>query len=225
MRNLKSTHVWFPLVDRLKSEGHDVEMIFFNDVPTGESATTRPRPTSWCDMLTVGFFGANVREAMMLGKPVICYLRPEWLESMRREVPGYVDEIPVVSATPETAYDDARDLMEIPNGAVSSANRDASSPSNGILPTRAPGASTPSTATCWSRGDRRPEARRREGGARAPCRRRLGSAIRVDQRRGPRRLEAAFSPTPRPEHDAWFDPSGSTRHSGSSRSGRRRTGA
>ena len=39
------------------------------------------------DMLTYGFFGANVREALMLGKPAVCYLRPEWLETMRRE--GY----------------------------------------------------------------------------------------------------------------------------------------
>jgi glycosyltransferase involved in cell wall biosynthesis len=50
----------------------------------------------------------------MLGKPVICYLRPEWLESMRREIPEYVDEIPVVSATPETAYETLRDLVESP---------------------------------------------------------------------------------------------------------------
>ena len=57
------------------------------------------------DMLTYGFFGASVREAMMLGKPVVCYLRPEWLEQMRAEIPDYVDELPVVSATPETVRD------------------------------------------------------------------------------------------------------------------------
>jgi glycosyltransferase involved in cell wall biosynthesis len=51
-------------------------------------------------MLTYGFFGANVREAMMMGKPCVCYLRQEWLETMRREVPEYVEELPVISATP-----------------------------------------------------------------------------------------------------------------------------
>jgi glycosyltransferase involved in cell wall biosynthesis len=55
-----------------------------------------------CDMLTFGFYGANVREGLMLGKPVICYLRPEWLESIRREQPDFVAELPVVSATPDT---------------------------------------------------------------------------------------------------------------------------
>ena len=65
-------------------------------------------------MLTYGFFGATAREAMMLGKPVVCYLRPEWLESMRAEIPDYVDELPVVSATPETVRDVLIDLIEHP---------------------------------------------------------------------------------------------------------------
>jgi glycosyltransferase involved in cell wall biosynthesis len=101
-------------VDRLKSEGHDVEMIFFNDVPNKAVRYYQAQADVVVDMLTVGFFGANVREALMLGKPVICYLRPEWLESMRREIPEYVDEIPVVSATPETAYETLRDLVDSP---------------------------------------------------------------------------------------------------------------
>src|SRR6185295_13885515 len=31
MQNIKSTHIYIPTIERLKSEGHDVEMIFFND--------------------------------------------------------------------------------------------------------------------------------------------------------------------------------------------------
>ena len=65
-------------------------------------------------MLTYGFFGATAREAMMLGKPVVCYLRPEWLESMRAEIPDYVDELPVVSATPDTVREVLIDLIEHP---------------------------------------------------------------------------------------------------------------
>ena len=39
------------------------------------------------DMLTFGWFGSNVREAMMLGKPVVCYLRPEWLDACAARSP------------------------------------------------------------------------------------------------------------------------------------------
>ena len=66
------------------------------------------------DMLTYGFFGAGVREAMMLGKPVVCYLRDEWLDQMRAEIPEYVDELPIVSATPETVEAVLRGLIADP---------------------------------------------------------------------------------------------------------------
>ncbi len=50
----------------------------------------------------------------MLGKVAVCYLRPEWLDSMRREIPEYVDELPVVNATPDTIEDVLKDLVDNP---------------------------------------------------------------------------------------------------------------
>lgn len=50
----------------------------------------------------------------MLGKPAICYLRPVWLEQIRERVPGYVEELPVVSATPETVHDVVSELLDDP---------------------------------------------------------------------------------------------------------------
>jgi glycosyltransferase involved in cell wall biosynthesis len=113
-RNIKSTHIYIPLIERLKTEGHNVEMIFFHDVPNKKLRYYQAQADIVVDMLTFGWFGANVREAMMLGKPAICFLRPEWLESMRREIPEYVDELPVISATPETVYDVLKDLIVHP---------------------------------------------------------------------------------------------------------------
>ncbi len=112
--NLKSTHVYIPLIARLKADGYPVELIFAKDIPSKEVRFYQAQADIVVDMLTYGFFGANVREAMMLGKPAICYLRPEWLESMRAEIPEYVDELPVISATPETVYDVLKDLIAHP---------------------------------------------------------------------------------------------------------------
>ncbi|HZP94414.1 MAG TPA: glycosyltransferase family 1 protein [Burkholderiales bacterium] len=103
--NIKSTHVYRPLVERLKAEGFPVEFIFFSKVPNKEVRFYQAQADIFLDMLSFGWFGATAREAMMLGKPVICYLRPEWLESARREIPEYVDELPIVSATPDTIRD------------------------------------------------------------------------------------------------------------------------
>jgi glycosyltransferase involved in cell wall biosynthesis len=113
-RNIKSTHVIIPVIERLKAEGYKVELIFFHDVPNAKLRYYQAQADIVVDMLTYGYFGANVREALMLGKPAICYLRPEWLESMRAEVPQYVDEIPVISATPQTVYEILKDLIEHP---------------------------------------------------------------------------------------------------------------
>jgi hypothetical protein len=113
-RNLKSTHVYLDVVERLRADGYAVELAFFQDVPNTKVRFYQLQADIVVDMLTFGWFGANVREALMLGKPVVCYIRPEWLETVRRENPEYAEELPIVSATPETVYDVLRDLIEHP---------------------------------------------------------------------------------------------------------------
>jgi hypothetical protein len=113
-RNLKSTHIYMPLIERMKADGYDVELTFVHGVPNREVRFTQVQADIVVDMLTFGWFGSNVREALMLGKPVVCYLRPEWLERMRREIPEYIDELPVVSATPDTVEDVLKELVRDP---------------------------------------------------------------------------------------------------------------
>jgi len=91
-----------------------VELIYFTDVPNRKLRFYQSQADVVCDMLTLGWFGANVREALMLGKPAVCFLRPEWIEQVRREVPGYVEELPVVNATPETVHDVVAELIDDP---------------------------------------------------------------------------------------------------------------
>jgi glycosyltransferase involved in cell wall biosynthesis len=113
--SLKSTHIYLPLIQQLKDEGRDVELVYVTDVPNREVRYHQVQADIVCDMLTIGWFGSNVREAMMLGRPAVCFLRPEWLESVRRDVPGYVEELPVVNATPETVHDVLVELIEDPD--------------------------------------------------------------------------------------------------------------
>lgn len=113
-RNIKSTHIYVPLVEKMKAEGYDIELIFTEGVPNKEVRFIQVQADIVVDMLTFGWFGSNIREAMMLGKPVVCYLRPEWLERMRRQIPEYIDELPVVSATPDTVEGVLKDLVNSP---------------------------------------------------------------------------------------------------------------
>ena len=105
--------MYLPLIDRLRSEGYPIELLSVTDVPNRDVRFYQVQADIFLDMLSFGF-GPNGREALMLGKPLVCFLRPEWLESMRAEIPEYVDELPVVNATPETVYDVVKDLIENP---------------------------------------------------------------------------------------------------------------
>lgn len=112
--NVKSTHVYLPLIKKLRAEGMKLELLQPENIPNKELRFLQMQADIFLDMLTFGWFGANAREAMMLAKPVICYLRPEWITSLRKEIPDYADELPIVSATPDTVESVLRELIENP---------------------------------------------------------------------------------------------------------------
>lgn len=109
--NIKCTHLYKKVVQQLQSDGYPVELIFFTNVPNKDIRYYQLQADICVDMLTYGFFGANIRESLMLGIPSICYLRPQWLESMKKYVPEYVNEMPVINSSPEAIYEDLKDLI------------------------------------------------------------------------------------------------------------------
>lgn len=109
--NIKSTHIYLPLVHKLQAQGMNIDLINPTGIPNLEVRFLQAQADIVLEMLEFGWFGANAREAMMLGKPVICYLRQEWLDSLRQEIPDYVDELPIVRATPETIESVLLDLI------------------------------------------------------------------------------------------------------------------
>jgi glycosyltransferase involved in cell wall biosynthesis len=102
-------------VGKLQNEGLAIDLINPTGIPNKEVRFLQAQADIFLEMLTFGWFGANAREAMMLGKPVICYIRPEWLESLRQEIPDYAAELPIISATPDTVEEILRDLITNPD--------------------------------------------------------------------------------------------------------------
>jgi glycosyltransferase involved in cell wall biosynthesis len=113
-KTIKSTHIYFEVVEKLKAKGLAVELIFFKDVPNKIIRYYQAQADIFVDMLSFGFFGANIREGMMLGKACVCNLRPEWMEQMRKEIPEYANELPVINATPQTVEAVLTDLINNP---------------------------------------------------------------------------------------------------------------
>jgi len=113
--NIHTSHIYFPLIEGLKQEGFELEVLSPTEIPNKDLRFMQVQSDIFLDMLTYGWFGAMAREAMMLGKPVICYLRPEWLASMKQEIPEYVAELPVINATPATVEGVLRELIGSPD--------------------------------------------------------------------------------------------------------------
>lgn len=110
--NIKCTHIYLPLIEELKAQGRKVELVFCHDKTIQEVRYVMGQCDLVVDMLTYGWFGANIREAMMLGIPSVCFIRPEWLADVAKEIPDYAKELPVISATPENIKKTLVELME-----------------------------------------------------------------------------------------------------------------
>lgn len=108
-RNIKGTHAVLEAIERLQAEGFPVRLVFVTNQRNKDVRFTQAQADIVVDQLNIGRYGANAREAMMLGKPTICYInhhepeQEDQLQSLR--------EVPLVSATEETLYDVLKALV------------------------------------------------------------------------------------------------------------------
>ena len=97
--NIKSTHIYLPLIDKLNNQTqYNLELVNPKDKNNLEIRKYIMKSDIVLDMLSYGWYGSTTREALMLGKPVICFLNPLWLDRISRSFPEFVDELPIVSA-------------------------------------------------------------------------------------------------------------------------------
>ena len=113
-KDIKCSHIYEPLFKELITDGFDIKPISVSGLKNTDVRYLQVQSDIVVDMLTFGFFGANIREGLMLGKTCVCFLRPEWLENMKKQIPEYVSELPVISATPETIKEILINLIENP---------------------------------------------------------------------------------------------------------------
>ena len=110
--DIKCTHIYSEVIKRLKSEGFNIEFVTATKIPSVDLRFILMQADLCLDMLTYGWFGAGAREAMMLGVPVICYLRPEWKKNISYENPNYVKELPIINSNVENIYETLKNLIK-----------------------------------------------------------------------------------------------------------------
>ena len=101
-RAVKGTRFLVEAVDRLRSEGAEIELVLVEGLPREEARKVYETAHVLVDQLLIGWYGGLAVEAMALGKPVIAYVREEdlvFIPAAMRE------QLPLVQATPPTIYD------------------------------------------------------------------------------------------------------------------------
>jgi hypothetical protein len=109
-QNIKGTSAVIAAINRLRTEGINVRLEFVTDVPSVDVRFIQVQADVIIDQLNYGRYGATSREAMMLGRPTICYIN-------KAEPPGArrlesIETCPLVSANEDNVYDVLKDLLQ-----------------------------------------------------------------------------------------------------------------
>jgi hypothetical protein len=111
-RDYKGTRAISKAVTRLQGEGLPLRLIFVHDVPSRDMRFIQVQADIVVDQLNCGRYGANGRECLMLGKPVIGDIRQD--EDGGAPPLASLGECPIVHATEETVEEVLRALAGDP---------------------------------------------------------------------------------------------------------------
>lgn len=98
--DVKGTEFVIEAVERIRKT-HEVEFVLVQGLPHAEAIKLYSSADLVIDQLLCGWYGGFAVEVMAMGKPVIAYMRDEDFDVLPRAMR---EEIPVISATPDTIY-------------------------------------------------------------------------------------------------------------------------
>jgi len=102
-RVIKGTKYIFPVIDRLRAEGYDIEFNLLERRSHEEVLTACMYADIVIDQLLLESYGILAIECMAMGKPVLCRIDGSFLDD-------YPD-LPILNTDPSTLYDNLRALV------------------------------------------------------------------------------------------------------------------
>ncbi|MEP6811472.1 MAG: glycosyltransferase family 1 protein [Actinomycetota bacterium] len=115
---LKGTSALVAAVDRLRSDGLEVELVLVTGVSRAAARREFERADLGVDQLLSGWYGGVSVELMALGKPVVAHVRSDWLERIPAEMRA---ELPLIDATPATIESVLREWLTGPRAQLAEA--------------------------------------------------------------------------------------------------------
>jgi hypothetical protein len=111
-RDIKGSRTLAAAIDGLRKEGLPIRTFFATNVRSVDVRYYQLQADIVVDQLNYGRFGANAREALMLGKPLVTRILPRQGAGLPDYYP--ILESPAVNATEENVQDVLRDLIANP---------------------------------------------------------------------------------------------------------------
>lgn len=108
-RLVKGTAYLEAAVMKLQRRGYRVRLDLAAGIPHDKVLARAARADIAVDQLLIGWYGAFAVETMALGKPTLCYLKPEWV----KRVPFH-DTLPIVNVNHETIETTLANLLDHP---------------------------------------------------------------------------------------------------------------
>jgi glycosyltransferase involved in cell wall biosynthesis len=103
--HVKGTRYIQESVQKLTLKYPNIEFVCIQNAPKSDVLFYLKSAHIVIDQMLVGFYGMFAVEAMALGKPVICYIRPDiWLDIQ--------DDCPIINANPDNLYSCLAGLIE-----------------------------------------------------------------------------------------------------------------
>ena len=103
----KGTKYVVRAVENLKKK-YAIELVLIRNMPLSFALKTIEDCDIYVDQLVWGGYAVTAQQAMALGKPVVCYLKPVLSENL------YPDDIPIVNASVDTLEEELAELIQNP---------------------------------------------------------------------------------------------------------------
>jgi glycosyltransferase involved in cell wall biosynthesis len=113
-RRLKGSQYFVDACRELVAEGEAIELVLLEGVPNDRIRDVMASVDVVADQLVIGWYAMFAIEAMAMGKPVLCYLRPDLVDLYIDAGLVNAGEIPIINCSPSTVKETIRRLATHP---------------------------------------------------------------------------------------------------------------
>lgn len=111
-RHVKGTQYFIQAVEELKKEGVSVELVIMEKVPNQRVLEEMEKADVVADQLIIGWYAMFALEGMAMGKPVLCYLKNDFINLYIDAGLVGNDEIPIVNCNKGNVKEKIRELAD-----------------------------------------------------------------------------------------------------------------